>query len=485
LPNAGILASLTGLPREAKSGGSGRDATEELSEGREKKGSRLLVFGPDAVHSVPLPEHGTVTIGRSAPAEVAIDDKSVSRVHAAIEIEHEADRISRFWIRDLGSSNGTIVHGEKIERDLRRPLEPGDLVEIGRATLVIQQGVDHGVGWTKAVRDIETESGRTFPRIVADEEMRRLYALVERVAISDISVLILGETGVGKELMAREVHDRSARADGPFLALNCAAISETLLESELFGYEKGAFTGATKTKPGLLEMAQGGTIFLDEIGEIPMPTQVRFLRVLEERRVWRVGGVESHPIDVRFVSATHRDLKARVAEGVFRRDLFYRLNGIALAIPPLRKRVPEIALLARGFVEGACHKMGRLPPPIAPPALSALEAHDWPGNIRELKNVIERAVVLAGSDPIDAEDLGLDAKVGGSKPAIELRLASGEPSALLPDELEQLERQRIIEALDRCGGNQTRAAEMLGITRKVLLTRLDAYRIPRPRKHRS
>jgi two-component system, NtrC family, response regulator AtoC len=480
LPILQILATLDSLPRETKSA---PDATEELVDGRTRPGARLLIFGPDLVRSLPLPEAGSVTFGRNAPADVVLDDKAVSRLHAAIDVERSEEGDKRLSIRDLGSSNGTFVRGQRLGPDERRALEAGEIVEIGRATIVVQQGGNPGAAWTQEVPASDSRAGRNPSRIIADTEMKKLYDLAGRVALSDISVSILGETGVGKEVMAQEVHDRSLRAAGPFLALNCAAISATLLESELFGYEKGAFTGAVKTKPGLLELAEGGTIFLDEIGELPNPTQVLLLRVLEERRVWRVGGVESHPIDVRFVCATHRDLKACAAEGAFRQDLFYRLNGITLVIPPLRRRASEIALLARAFAEGASQRMGRAPLPIAADALAALEAYAWPGNIRELKNVMERAVVLAANDPIEVTDLGLDSQAAGS-------VAKDEPphaasNAALPDELEQLERQRIVEALDRCGGNQTRTAEMLGITRKVLLSRLDAYRIPRPRKHRS
>ena len=226
----------------------------------------------------------------------------------------------------------------------------------------------------------------------------QLRRMVDRVAASDISVLILGETGVGKERMAEELHRRSPRAERPLVRLNCAALSDSLLESELFGHEKGAFTGAHERKIGLLEAAEGGTVFLDEIGDMPPLTQVKLLRVLEERRVRRVGSTATLGIDVRFVSATNRNLEQAIARGTFREDLYFRLNGIALVIPPLRDRPEEIEGLARHFVGEACRSSGREPPGLSREALQILLAYPWPGNIRELRSVIERAVVLCEAD---------------------------------------------------------------------------------------
>jgi len=232
----------------------------------------------------------------------------------------------------------------------------------------------------------------TSPAIV------QLRHMVERVAASDISVLVLGETGVGKERMAEELHRRSPRSAKPLLRLNCAALSDSLLESELFGHERGAFTGAHERKIGLLEAAEGGTVFLDEVGDMPSLTQVKLLRVLEERQVRRVGSTASLGIDVRFVSATNRNLEQAIARGTFREDLYFRLNGIALVIPPLRDRPGEIEGLARHFIAEACRRAGREPPRISREALQILLAYPWPGNIRELRSVIERAVVLCDTD---------------------------------------------------------------------------------------
>ena len=322
--------------------------------------------------------------------------------------------------------------------------------------------------------------------VLQSERMREIYEILGRIAGGDISVLILGETGVGKELVAEAVHRLSPRAARPFLRLNCAALSETLLESELFGHEKGSFTGAMFTKLGLLETADGGTVFLDEIGELPMSAQVKLLRVLEERKVLRVGGLTPGTIDVRFVVATNRDLEAEILRGAFREDLFYRLNGFSVVIPPLRERVTEIEPLARYFVAEFCRRNARYPEPeLSPVALESLVRYRWPGNIRELRNVIERAVLLCTGDAITPHHLPLD-KLGSS--ATPRREPPGEPSPPAPPPVPSAldaERARITAALEDCGGNQTRAAVVLGISRRTLVNRLDAHGLVRPRKSRG
>ncbi len=325
--------------------------------------------------------------------------------------------------------------------------------------------------------------------IVADDLMQRLHALVQRISSSNINVLILGETGVGKEVIAEAVHRQSPRSEKPLLRLNCAALSESLLESELFGHEKGAFTGAVATKPGLLETADGGTVFLDEVGELPLALQAKLLRVLDSRQVLRVGGLKSRTIDVRFVAATNRNLEVEVARNAFRQDLFFRLNGFSVLIPPLRDRVAEIAGLARLFVSETAHQMKKEPvPEIAPDALRLLEAYAWPGNIRELRNVMERATVLCTSHRITSEDfpvekMGATVPVRFTEPAAP-RMAASPPSipARTFTEAETAEHERIVGALEQCGGNQSRAAKVLGISRANLVAKLDKYGIRRPRK---
>jgi len=270
---------------------------------------------------------------------------------------------------------------------------------------------------------------------------------------------------------AETVHRASPRRGGPYVCLNCAALSETLLESELFGHERGAFTGAVQAKPGLLETAARGTLFLDEVGELPLATQAKLLRVLETREVARLGSVKPRRIDVRFIAATNRDLEKEVARGAFRADLYYRLNGITLTIPPLRSRLEEIRPLAEPFLRLICRDLGRQPPLLPPASVAHLEAYAWPGNIRELKNVIERAVLLCEGPMLEPQHMPLERPLTESQ---KLTSSGAGPA--------RNERDRIVEALASCAGNQSRAAKMLGIPRRTFVTKLDAYRIPRPKK---
>jgi two-component system, NtrC family, response regulator AtoC len=357
--------------------------------------------------------------------------------------------------------------------------------------------VGRGVERTAAQPPSESSSGK----------MQDLGRLAECVAAGNISVLVLGETGAGKEVLAETIHRLSPRRDAPFLRLNCAALSETLLESELFGHERGAFTGAIHGKPGLLETANGGTVFLDEVGELAMSTQVKLLRVLEEREVLPVGGLKPRPIDVRFIAATNRDLEAEIERRTFRQDLYFRLCAATLVIPPLRERVSEISGLARTFIEAAARDLGRsAAPPLGADALDALEGYLWPGNIRELRNMIERAVLLCGAGPIGVAHLPIEkmrATLAPARPQVAgdpvsaraLALPEhddelqGEPArplrAIVREQVESVERQRICDALARAAGNQSVAAKLLGMPRRTLVKRLAAYNIPRPRRGSS
>jgi len=286
------------------------------------------------------------------------------------------------------------------------------------------------------------------------------------------AILISGETGCGKELVARACHRESRRRDAPFIELNCAAIPANLLESELFGYERGAFTGARDRKIGLVEAADGGTLFLDEIGEADATTQAKLLKVLEEQRIRRVGGVQERRVDVRIIAATNQPLDVRVREGRFRADLLYRLRVISLEVPPLRVRGDDICMLARRFVDQCARRYAKPPLELSPAALDTLARYDWPGNVRELRNVIEQAVLLARASTIDAADLSLS--VASAQPA----RPSTAPGASL--DLAQVERELVREALERSEWNVTQAARLLGVSRDTLRYRMEKHGLMRP-----
>jgi DNA-binding NtrC family response regulator len=472
-------------------------------------------------------------LGRGEDAQVRIDHATVSRRHATLLLGTEVR------IVDHGSFNGTKIGGTKIAPNIPMPVGLSTIVELGETMIVAQV---EGAAPITASRSL----GNTAVRTDQSPGMQHLYRLVDNVAQSNITVIVRGETGVGKEVVSEEIHRRSARAAGPLVKLNCAALPEHLLEGELFGYERGAFTGAAQAKAGLIESADGGTLFLDEIGEMPLATQAKLLRVVESREVMRLGSLRPKTVDIRFVAATHRDLEDMVARGQLRQDLYYRLAGVSLVVPPLRERVEEIPRIAEEFVARFCADARRPAIPISGAAMRILKTYAWPGNVRELRNVIERAVVFCKGIAIAPEHLGLPldrlsrppgrmsapASAPGAThgpaqpmppaPSVETAViapapppAGPEPAATpptspplgpafatvpvarqapaastlayggaasLPDEVEALERQRILDALAKCGGNQTQAAEMLGISRRTLLRRLDEYAVPRPRK---
>jgi transcriptional regulator with GAF, ATPase, and Fis domain len=293
-------------------------------------------------------------------------------------------------------------------------------------------------------------------------------------------VLLEGESGTGKELFARAVHALSPRADGPFVAINCAAIPETLLESELFGYEKGAFTGAGARKPGRFELAHRGTLFLDEIGDLPLTLQAKILRALEEKRFERVGGTQSLHVDVRVVAATNRNLKVRVAERQFREDLYFRLSVFPIHIPPLRERTDDVIILARQFVDRFCRDLNKKALTISPAALEELRNYSWPGNVRELQNCIERAVILCDDDTIQPRHLNLSFRqsspVAAPSPWEQIDL-SGTLADVLRRVTMEAERRKIEQALREASGNRPRAADLLQVGHKVLLQKLKDYGI--------
>ena len=305
--------------------------------------------------------------------------------------------------------------------------------------------------------------------ISKNPKMQEVLALAQEIASLRSTVLVQGESGTGKEIVARAIHAAGDRARAPFVAVSCAALAETLLESELFGYEKGAFTGANQQKPGKFEQANGGTLFLDEIGDISPKLQVDLLRVLQDRSFYRVGGAEEVRVDVRIIAATHVNLQKAVAEGKFREDLFYRLNVIAIRIPPLRERRDDVPLLAAHFVERFSHELGKTVSGISESALRVLLDHDWPGNVRELENAVERAMVTCRNHELSDTDFAF------------LQQADCPPSPSFPagTTMQEMERQLIIATLQRTGGNIRESAHVLGIDRSTLYEKIKRYCIPR------
>jgi DNA-binding NtrC family response regulator len=440
-----------------------------------------LVIGT-ARETFTLDEGNRWLIGRSSECAIHLDDPAVSRLHAQL---HPAD--DRVEVEDLDSANGTWVirtasltpatagAEQRVVPHARTRLRVGETLRVGEARLVL--------GWAGSLDAPRTSSRQ--PReapVLVDPVMQGVYELVQKAARRDISVLILGETGVGKELIAQLVHRCSPRAAGPFSILNCAALPEALLERELFGFEPDA--SAASAHGGLLEASDGGTLFLDEIGELPLGIQPKLLRVLEERVVSRVGSQQPRSVDVRFVTATNRDLLAEVRAGQFRGDLYYRISGLSVRVPPLRERRSEIEPLARHFVRQFSVGANEPAPALQHDAVAALERHSWPGNVRELRNVIERAVLIADGGPVSAAQILLDETPSHS--------ASSEwdPPTRVDDLLDEtlrhgstlIERERLVAALDACAGNQRRAAELLGISRRTLVNRLNKWKLPRPRK---
>ena len=574
----------------------------------------LLVMSQHGVFNHPLPERGTVLIGRSESCAVTVDDSKLSREHAVLRIGEQLE------IVDLGSSNGTRVGERVIPPNTAVVIAQGDILSLGSSLMVIQPAPASGGRprhlWSHAYFESRLEdecmraeeTGRAFAvlriraaptspaetivasltahvspahvigcyvpgeyeillvetataqadalgrglraalaragvqsdlgiacypqdgrtsealvacagsrardsseapsdtaRVLTDHgALQRLRPIVERFAAGTIPVLILGETGVGKEVMASMIHELSPRAGHPLVRLNCAALPEALLESELFGHERGAFTGAVAAKQGLLEAGRGGTIFLDEVAEMPLSVQAKLLRVIEAREVIRVGATKARPIDVRFVAATNRDLEAEVGRGTFRQDLFYRLNGVAIVIPPLRERTTEIAPLTLSFVGHVSRALGRPPPRVSPEAMTLLEGYAWPGNVRELRNAVERAVLLAGDEirtehlpeekmrdmvlPEDSQRFSRAALPAGLfGPAVYgAAKQRRHPTSRMPrvdgtETGESIERARVVEALERCDWNQTAAAKVLGVSRRTLVSRLTEYGLTRRR----
>lgn len=341
-----------------------------------------------------------------------------------------------------------------------KPLDPDEIAHL------VNRALEHRNAQRENVRLKEQVAETTRPSEIVGQgpAMQRVFEAIETVGPTDATVLITGESGTGKELVARAIHYASPRRFHPLVVIHCGALTETLLESELFGHEKGAFTGAQYRKKGKFEIAEGGTVFLDEIGDISLKTQTDLLRVLQEREIVRVGGNQSIKVDFRVVSATNKHLEQLIDEGKFRPDLFYRLNVFRIELPPLRDRNEDIPLLVNHFVGKFSREMNKRITRVSPRAMDLLQTHAWPGNIRELENAVERAMVVAQEPEIREQDFTL-AKVNGS---------SITPT-MLAKTLDEMERAHILRVLEECGGNQTRAAEILDIDRVTLHHKLKKY----------
>jgi transcriptional regulator with PAS, ATPase and Fis domain len=449
----------------------------------------LVIHERRQVLRVRLPASGSVVIGRSGDCDVRLDDGSVSRQHAKLHVGTVPE------LEDLGSRNGSRVfngattfeniaegaagEGNRLSRGKRAPVEPGHAFRIGRVICFLQRtsplrhtdpvAADEGV----PCEDIVLQASATA----------EAFELASRFAPTNLPVLILGETGVGKDVLADHVHRSSPRHRGPFVRVNCGALSETLLESELFGHQRGAFTGAVDAKPGLLELGDGGSVFLDEIGELPLATQVKLLHALETSEVTRVGSTRSKKVDVRFIAATNRDLATDVQQGRFRKDLYFRINGGRIVIAPLRERQADIEPLARLFLSRFCSKNVIPVPEISSAAIRRFHEYAWPGNARELKNAMERAALMSGGE-IQPRHLPKEEELTKSvEPEDEItRWDAPTTVGKVAGPVADGQHMNILEALQICAGNQTRAAKLLGISRRTLVNRLNEYSLPRPRK---
>ncbi|MBX3157018.1 MAG: sigma 54-interacting transcriptional regulator [Deltaproteobacteria bacterium] len=448
---------------------------EHAADPDPRPGGLLFVSGAGRLATHVL-DRDALVIGRSPDCDIVIDHRALSRRHAILH------RTPRLALQDLGSRNGTRLARGTLRGGEAVMLGLGESFHIGPlAFVVVAPPAD------------PQEAGVAQRLAISDPSPDRVPPIVREIARSAVNVLIQGETGVGKEVLATTIHDLSGRA-GPFTRINCAALSDALLESELFGHEKGAFTGAVAARAGLLEAAAGGTVFLDEIGELPLAIQAKLLRAVEAREVIRLGSTRPCSIDVRFIAATNRELHEEVGAGRFRRDLYFRLDGMTLRIPPLRERPELIAPLALKFLEGARGDGAPIRP--TPELLGALTTYAWPGNVRELKAVVERAVLLSGGDEIGVRHLAFAPQpLPGASPPPPVAASPALPvapsasaAAPLPEELAFLsaaqreDRERILAALEQCAGNQTRAAQRLAISRTTLVNKLALYRVPRPRR---
>ena len=442
-----------------------------------KKKTRILVVDDEEIvreslcawlqedgYSVEVAPNGGVAIERmkSEPWAILLVDLKMPGIDG-LQVLEEARKLqpdAAVIIMTAYATVDTAVKAIKIGAYdyLVKPLRPEELSSMMERLITQQELMRENILLKKALK--RQYSFQSF--LSKSKKVQDIFDVAKAAADSASTILILGESGTGKELLARAIHEESPRRTGPFVAVSCAALIESLLESELFGHEKGSFTGAISQKRGKFELAQGGTLLLDEIGDVSPKLQLDLLRVLEERRFYRVGGNEPIDVDVRIIAATNRDLKKAIEEGKFREDLYYRLNVIAITLPPLRERKEDIPMLVEHFVEQLCVETGKRIEGVSTETMDFLVAYDWPGNVRELKNVLERAAVLAKGPIIEPTDLGLSLPDGG-----ETEEGTGS--------LREMERRHILKVLNEQSWNVTRSAQTLGIDRVTLYHKIKKY----------
>jgi transcriptional regulator with GAF, ATPase, and Fis domain len=421
---------------------------------------------------------GVATVGRGPTNDVALDDPAASRRQSIIRADEDG-----YLVSDLGSANGTFLNGSRVLAPAR--LKTGDEITVGSTCIRFvgdparEPHAEQPADDSTRVRE-DARSGGVL--LGASPAMEELFHLIEKAAASPLPTLIEGETGTGKELVARAIHQASRSAKGPFLPVNCAAVPENLLESELFGHRRGAFTGATGDHEGLFEAAQGGTVFLDEMGEMPLAMQPKVLRVLQEGEVTRIGEIRPRKVDFRLVAATNRDLLQEVERGTFRGDLFYRVSAFPIRIPALRERRSDVPLLVESFLAVAARRQGKRVGAITDAALRALVAFDWPGNVRELQNEVQRVVALAtAGQPIDVAQLSPklssaddSSDTSGDRVPTSPGLASSSPGSLR-EARDAFESRYIAQVLEQQGGSVLKAARVLGLTRAGLYKKLKEF----------
>jgi len=410
----------------------------------------VVVQGPDRGQEIQV-EGNRVLIGAHDSCDMNLTDQTVSRRHAEILVHEE-----RYLLRDLGSTNGTTLGGTPV---IEAYLTPGARIGIGHTVVLFQPKKK----WVRVEASEAEWFGELFGR---SQPMREVFGLFERVSPADLSVVIIGETGTGKELAARAVHNYSRRKDRPFVVVDCGAVSETLVESELFGHERGAFTGADRSRAGAFELADGGTIFLDELGDLPTTLQPKLLRALEQREVKRLGAARPLSVDVRVIAATNRDLRQEVESSNFREDLYYRLAEVVSYMPPLRERREDIRPLAELFLEDQARRGGK-GRSLSAELISVLESRPWPGNVRELRNVLRRASVLANDEELGPHDLPEQGFLRPRTEPLDVSAVDGLPIKDAREKwTEPMEKEYLMRLIRRTSGDLDRAAEIAGVHRK-------------------